>query len=216
MSVKAATSERVEETASKPHSAALIGDLLRLLDVALILLLGLSIYLLYVYPEGPHTVSRYLVTVFVATIISGTTFHWLGVYWGGFLFTRGLRIDRMLVALVIAFALLLSMAFALKISNFYSRVWLVTWFFSSAVVLSVTRLYLGHYIALLAHRGRFANRTVIVGTGTQCGTSRIVTTESTPAISLSSSRSRLSWARTGREKRSRVGVKVTMRKGLLA
>jgi len=167
MSVNAATSERAAETAPKPYSAALIGDLLRLLDVALILLLGLAIYLLYVYPEEPQTGSQYLVTVLVATIMSGMILHWLGVYWDGFLFTRGLRIDRMLVALVVAFALLLSVAFALKISDFYSRVWLVTWFVSSAVLLSIARLCFGHCIARLARRGRFANRTVIVGTGPQ-------------------------------------------------
>ena len=116
MSVEAATSGPAAEAAPKPYSVALIGDFLRLLDVALVLLLGLAIYLLYVYPEEPHTGSQYLVTVLVATIMSGMIFHWLGVYWDGFLFTRGLRIDRMLVALVVAFALLLSVAFALQIS----------------------------------------------------------------------------------------------------
>ncbi len=167
MSVKAAAFEQAAETAPKPYSAALIGDLLRVLDAALILLPGLVIYILYVYPDEPHTGSQYLVTILAATILAGMIFHRLGVYWGGFLFTRGLRIDRMLMALVAAFALLLSVAFALKISDFYSRVWLVSWFISSAVALSAARLTFGHRIARLAQRGRFANRTVIVGTGPQ-------------------------------------------------
>jgi len=167
MSVSAATSERTAETAPRPFSAALIGDSLQLLDMVLFILLGLVIYFLYVYPEEPHTHSQYLVTVLGATIMSYTVFHWLGVYLRGFIFTKGLRIKRMLAALAIVLALIVSIAFALKISDHFSRVWLVTWFVSSAVVLSVSRLYFGYRIALLAKRGRFAIRTVIVGIGPQ-------------------------------------------------
>ena len=65
MSVSAATPDQTGEIAPKPFSAALIGDFLQLLDMALFILLGLTIYFLYVYPEEPHTLGQYLVTVLV-------------------------------------------------------------------------------------------------------------------------------------------------------
>jgi len=167
MSTKIATSEHVAEKAPKPYSPALARDLLQILDMALILSLGLVIYLFYVYPVEPHTLSQYLVTLLIATIMAGLFFHWVGVYSGDVIFTRGLRVQRMLSALVGSFALFLAIAFALKMSSSFSRVWLTSWFFSSAVLLSVSRFYIGHHIAQLARRGRFANRTVIVGTGSQ-------------------------------------------------
>ena len=154
-------------TAPKPYSAALVGDMLRLFDATSILIVGLAIYFVYLYPDEPHTVSRYLVTLLLATIVAGSNFQWLGVYNGDFLFTRGLRVGRMLSTLAITFALLLSIAFAMKVSNFYSRVWVVTWFLTSAALLSLARFYLGYVIRRLAHGGRFANRTIIVGTGAQ-------------------------------------------------
>ena len=167
MSTKIATSEHVAEKAPKPYSPALARDLLQILDMALILSLGLVIYLFYVYPVEPHTLSQYLVTLLIATIMAGLFFHWVGVYSGDVIFTRGLRVQRMLSALVGSFALFLAIAFALKMSSSFSRVWLTSWFFSSAALLSVSRFYIGHHIAQLARRGRFANRTVIVGTGSQ-------------------------------------------------
>jgi Undecaprenyl-phosphate glucose phosphotransferase len=167
MSTETVASEHVADTASKPYSAALVCDLLQIFDVALILLIGLSVYFFYVYPEMPYTGSQYLVTLLIATIIAGLILHWLGVYSGDVVFTKGLRAGRMLSALALSFALFLAIAFALKISSLYSRVWLVTWFFSSAALLSIGRFYLGHYLGQLARRGRFANRTIIVGTGSQ-------------------------------------------------
>ena len=167
MSAEALASDSIAESAPKPYSAALVGDMLRLFDAASILVVGLAIYFVYVYPSEPHTASRYFVTLLVATIMAGSSFHWLGAYTGDFLFARGLRCGRMLSALAVTFALLLSIAFAMKVSNFYSRVWVVTWFLSSATLLSLARFYLDYLIRRLASSGRFANRTVIVGTGAQ-------------------------------------------------
>ena len=89
------------------------------------------------------------------------------MYSGSFVFSRRLRVEQMLAALVIAFALLFTIAFALKISSSYSRVWAMSWFLLSAGSLTLARFILSGWIAHLAGQGRFANRTVIVGTGEQ-------------------------------------------------
>ena len=94
-------------------------------------------------------------------------FQAFGAYSGDFLFSRRLRLDRTLLALAITFACLLSVAFALKSSTTYSRVWAVGWFLASAGVLTFGRLLFHRWIRQSARLGRFALRTVIVGTGEQ-------------------------------------------------
>ncbi|MCH9050842.1 MAG: undecaprenyl-phosphate glucose phosphotransferase [Proteobacteria bacterium] len=153
---------------AKLLSPAVVGDLLRLFDVAVILIVGIGIYFLYVnriYPDAP--ISRYLVTLVISAALGGVLFQWFGVYAGDYIFTRRLRIDRMISAWAVTFALLLTIAFALKITDFYSRIWAVSWYFVTAVLLILGRLMLGSWIRNSAREGRFAKRTAIVGTGPQ-------------------------------------------------
>ncbi len=155
---------------SKLPSPALVGDLLRLFDVAVILIAGLAIYYLYVYqiyPQDRVFKSQYFVSLVISGALGGVLFQWFGVYAGDYIFARGLRIDRMLTAWAVTFGLLLAVAFALKITGFYSRIWAVNWFFATAVLLTFGRLVVGSWVRDLAREGRFAKRTVIVGAGAQ-------------------------------------------------
>ena len=151
----------------RPLSPTIVGDLLRGFDALVVLGAGLGVYYAYVYPMEPQTASRYWVTAIAAAALAGGMFQAFGTYSGDFLFSRRLRLDRMLLALAITFACLLSVAFALKISTTYSRVWAVGWFVASAGVLVVGRLLFHRWIRQSARLGRFALRTVIVGTGEQ-------------------------------------------------
>ena len=153
---------------AKLLSPALVGDLLRLFDVAVILIVGIGIYFLYVNQIYPYTpISRYLVILVISGALAGILYQWFGVYAGDYIFARRLRIDRMLSAWAVTFALLLTVAFALKITEFYSRVWAVSWYFVTAVLLILGRLILGAWVRHSAREGRFAKRTAIVGTGPQ-------------------------------------------------
>ncbi|MFQ5773863.1 MAG: undecaprenyl-phosphate glucose phosphotransferase [Kiloniellaceae bacterium] len=151
----------------KPLSPKVVGDLLRLLDIGLILALGLGIYYLYVHPHEPEAQGRYLVSLLSAGLLASVLFNDLGVYAGDYVFTKSLRTERMLSAWAVTFAVLLAIAFALKISDLYSRVWALGWLASSAAMLALSRAALSRWILLQGRRGRFANRTVIVGVGEQ-------------------------------------------------
>ncbi len=151
----------------RPLSPILIGDLLRFADLVIVGAAGLGIYFLYVFPGHGQISLQYLVSIGIGMLAAGAMFQWLGVYAGDFVFVRMLRAERMLAACALTFAVLLAAAFALKISSFYSRVWTVSWFAGSIVLLSLTRIVLSHWIGRLARQGRFANRTIIVGTGEQ-------------------------------------------------
>ncbi len=151
---------------AKPVSAAVVGGCLRILDILPVGLVGLSVYFVYVY-SGRGVSSQYLAALLMGIITSGILFQWLGAYDGDFLFSKWLRLDRILLGWGITAFVLLFSAFALKISGFYSRVWVVTWFVATAGILSFARIVLSRWILALAREGRFAQRTAVVGAGAQ-------------------------------------------------
>jgi Undecaprenyl-phosphate glucose phosphotransferase len=155
------------DSAHKPYSVGYIADILRALDLGVFLAVGIVVFFVYIYPYEPEAMIQYMVSIALAGLITGVLFHWFGIYSGSLVFSRRLRMGQMLAALMIAFALLLSIAFALKISSYYSRVWVISWFLLSAGLLTLGRYFLGRWIVQLAKSRRFANRTVIIGTGEQ-------------------------------------------------
>ena len=152
---------------SRPLSPTVIGDALRLLDLAVIGAVGLAVYFGYVYSDPPGLSAQYLATIAIGVVTAGLLFQWLGVYAGDFVLANGIRGHWMIAAFAVTFAVLLTAAFALKISSFYSRVWVVSWFVGSLGVLVLVRLLLGQWVRRQAARGAFANRTAIVGVGEQ-------------------------------------------------
>lgn len=159
--------DEADAGASRPISPRVLGDGLRLLDIALILGLGLGIYLAYVHPNEPDTLARYLVALLAGCLLASILFNDLGVYGGDVVVARTLRARRLVLAWAATFAVLLAVAFALKISGLFSRVWVLGWFGGGTVALVLTRLAIRRWINRQARRGRFANRTAIVGTGEQ-------------------------------------------------
>ena len=65
---------------------------------------------------------------------------------------------------------LLAIAFALKISDVYSRVWAFSWFLIGTSALGLFRMALSAWIMQQVRTGHFANRTVILGSGQQAET----------------------------------------------
>jgi Undecaprenyl-phosphate glucose phosphotransferase len=155
-------------TRARPFSPALVVSFLRVFDLFVMGTLGIGIYVVYVYPaDGYVNLQYYLVSIGLASLLTGLVASWVDAYGGDLLTARYLRADRIVVALAITFALLSVIAFALKVTTFYSRVWALSWFVSTMTLLAFGRAVFGRLIAHLAAQGRFANRTVIVGTGAQ-------------------------------------------------
>ena len=160
---------RAVEFGLAPISPVILGTLLRVTDLAVIGMLGLFIYFLYVHSwdasEQSGYLSQYLTTILVALLIASALFQWMGVYAGDHLFSKRLNTDRTLSAWAVTCCALLLIAFSLKISDFYSRVWALSWFLSSFALLALGRVVLAEWIGRLARDGRFAKRTVILGAG---------------------------------------------------
>lgn len=155
----------VAGTYGRPISPAFVGGLLRLLDLSIVGAIACGIYLIHVYPPSGVIDPHYVATIVAALLTSSILFQWFGVYSGDYLFSRRLHIDRILTAWAITCCVLLAIAFTLKISSFYSRLWTLSWFLSTFGALALSRMMLSYWIGNLASEGRFANRTVIVGAG---------------------------------------------------
>lgn len=146
---------------------ALLRDLLRVADLALIGALGIAIYFIQIHPIEPQRLGQYLAALGLAVLLLGVAGQGAGLYQPSVIFERRLRLGRSLAAWGLVFAVLFAVAFALKISDVYSRVWAFSWLLTGTSALGLFRMALSKWIERQIRAGHFANRTVILGTGHQ-------------------------------------------------
>ncbi|MCP4328283.1 MAG: undecaprenyl-phosphate glucose phosphotransferase [Alphaproteobacteria bacterium] len=137
----------------------------RAVDAVAVVLPGISIYALYVLPGENEISSRYAVAFFVTVIVALLNLQWFGTYRKSFILGRNFAIGRLIGALAMTAAGLLVLAFALKITGFYSRVWATSWLTGAIASLIIGRIIFRAWITDRAQAGRFAIRTAIVGVG---------------------------------------------------
>lgn len=142
-------------------------DLLRGTDLVLAGIVGMATYIAYVLPQSGILNMRYPTAICLALLILGVMFQSVGLYRPAVIFERSLRLTRALGTCLLSFALLITIAFALKISSDFSRIWAVTWLIGCLLSMTTTRLLFSIWITKLSRAGHFASRTVILGTGTQ-------------------------------------------------
>lgn len=129
--------------------------------------LGFLIYLIYVESNISLIDGRYLIAIVTATLIYQIVSQWIGAYKVTAQIGDPTYTARALGAWTLTFAILLALAFVMKISSHYSRVWAVSWFFGTSVIILVLRVALGQWLVRRAEEGQFALRTIIVGIGTE-------------------------------------------------
>jgi len=150
----------------KPIPRMLISECLRVFDVATVISAGATAYALYVLP-GSELDNRYPGTIVLGALVAMFVAHRLGAYRLESAFSRSLGAERAVAAWAMTFGLFLAVAFALKISDFYSRVWATSWLLSAASLMLLGRYGLSFLTLRWASQGRFAFRTLIVGVGEQ-------------------------------------------------
>ena len=89
-------------------------------DMVIVAALGYAIYLIYVAPYLFN--SRYFAAIGGGVLCTRLVLHWLGAYDEGVAFKPALHASRVFTGLLISFGILLATAFALKISDHFSRV----------------------------------------------------------------------------------------------
>jgi len=165
---RAATAPLSTEASKRPIPGldlAQVTGLLRLADLAAIVAPAVIIYLVYVWPGHAAVDSRYVTAVLAVATIAVTMIQRSRGYRSDTLLADAPPIGRILSAWGIAIAIGLALAFALKVSDHYSRVWATSWFLLSGLTLALARAAIFRSVRRMAAAGRFASRTALIGAG---------------------------------------------------
>lgn len=142
---------------------------LRLLALGEALMLtgaGLLFYFTYVGFDFSHFYLYCSVTVFLSAIIVTAFFH-SGFYEFDVILKPSSHIYKILGTIGIVFLVLLSLAFALKISAQISRVWVFSWFVTSYFIIYIERNLIKSLVHKMAQTGQLSRRLIIVGASEQ-------------------------------------------------
>lgn len=143
-------------------SSMVIVGTVQALETAMLALLGIGIYFVYV---NHVEFSHYAALIGVSLLISLFAFnitksHEIGVYR-----SRIVQTGRAFGAWAATLGLVLVGMFLLKLGEYFSRVWIVSWFALGAIAIALFRLMVRRKIIQWTREGRLKRRTVIVGGG---------------------------------------------------
>jgi Undecaprenyl-phosphate glucose phosphotransferase len=142
--------------------------LFRSLEALSVVGVGLAMFLFYVHSDILVFFSGgYLIAVTTAVLMYYVLSQWIGAYDRVAQLGDPVHTARALGAWMLTFAILLAVAFLLKISSSYSRIYAVGWFAGTTAMLLVLRIGFGRWVAKRVEHGQLAFRTVIVGLGTE-------------------------------------------------
>ncbi len=160
-----------EAIASRPvetgYSHTVISGFAQAVEAALLAVLGLGIFAVYV--EGT-TPEFYIPLILGAVLLANIAFNVTRTHRMPAYRTVAKQLLRVLGGWTAVFFVLMVGLFLFKASDQVSRVWLVTWYGSGAVALIAYRLALRGLVLHWSATGRLKRRTVIVGGGEAAAT----------------------------------------------
>jgi Undecaprenyl-phosphate glucose phosphotransferase len=152
-------------------SHRMVIDVLALLDIGLVMLsavLAKLFYMAMLLPDNEQQYQPYL----IAGLVGGIVLHYVmrarGLQEASAIDGWSKRIGETVVAIGLAFLLLIAIAYLLKISAFYSRGWLLSWLLLTTLLISASRPLYAYFVSCLAAWGYTARRIAVVGTGAAC------------------------------------------------
>jgi Undecaprenyl-phosphate glucose phosphotransferase len=158
--------DSVPEKASFPLSSNILSGLFSFLDTTMLFLAGvLSFY----FVIGNPFYMREIYLFAIIFIIS--SYFFIGRYAGLYLYTSIMtpvaNFPRLAGACLTSFLLLLALAFSLKISDEFSRIWMYSFFLISVCMVFTVRLTAFWIMGVLARKGVIVRNVVIFGAGEQ-------------------------------------------------
>jgi len=142
-------------------------DVLALVDVGLVILSALLAKLFYIakYLDTEQQHQPYL----VAGLAGGIVLHYVmrarGLQEASAIDGWSKRIGEMVIAIGLAFLVLIAIAYLLKVSASYSRGWLLAWMLLTTLLIIASRPLYAYFVSCLAAWGYTARRVAVVGTG---------------------------------------------------
>lgn len=145
-------------------SPALFTGLMRIWEFAVVALCGIAVYLSYVGAESIHMLE-YLFANILAAALYVIFAQFSSGYRPSVLRKPFRYLGRLIICWAGVFAVLAIVAFLLKISAVYSRIWFAGFVISGFIALTISRFLAAKLMRILARSGRMERRAVIVGGG---------------------------------------------------
>jgi FlaA1/EpsC-like NDP-sugar epimerase len=147
---------------ARAYSPIVIAGAVRLIDFAMISLIGIALYLLYVMPlAGFHW--EYVAAILAMTVAAVICFQAAEIYQVQIFRGQLGQMTRMISSWAFVFLLFIGVSFFAKLGSEVSRLWLSSFFFVGLAALIAERLLLRAMVRNWARQGRLDRRTVIVG-----------------------------------------------------
>lgn len=143
------------------YSGAVIVGIAQAIEALLLATLGFAIHSAYVQIDD----GFYIALIMGAVVAANIAFNVAGTHRIAAYRTAIQQTGRVLAAWSLVFTLIAVGVFLFKASDMVSRVWLVSWFATGAIVLVLFRLSLRAAVQQWTREGKLKRRTVIVGGG---------------------------------------------------
>ena len=150
--------------APSPISPIVLAGFVRMAEFALIVLVGLAVFAVYLSPTEP-LFWRYAVAIFAIAVLSMFAFQTADIYQVQAFRGHEKQYMRLASAWSVVFLIVIGASFFAKAGEMFSRVWLGSFYVSGLVALMVSRKLLFLLVRKWTREGRLTRRTVIVGGG---------------------------------------------------
>ena len=147
-------------------SESVTSEFVRAMDGLIVVLVGAACYWMYV-GRSPDDYQMYLAAIAVNVSMTISFFHYFQLYNFETIIAWPNGMRRVLVSCSIVFLLMVALAFALKISGEFSRVWFFSTFSISAILICVCRGLFKYFLGKSVQAGFLVRNVAIVGFGGQ-------------------------------------------------
>ncbi len=158
----------------KRLSRSIIVDLIAFAEACLVFLSAVAAKTIYldIYTSGGRADVTYIGAAIAGAAVSLAVMHQRGHYNPDRVIGRSLQPAGIFVALASAFLLLILFGYLLKLSETYSRGWLIAWFLLSYGSVLCARALSIAALRHLARKGLFNKSVAIIGASSLCGSLR--------------------------------------------
>jgi len=146
-------------------SKSAVAGIVAVLDACIIFFLGLGIFFLYLDDRAP--ISMYLAAIMITTYLVVHGLHTAGLYQFDRIIHSKQQLGSIVMTCAFTFLVLLAVAYGLKVSEEFSRVWALSWLLLMIVGLKLERLAVAAVIPGLARRAGWTRKIAIYGSGPQ-------------------------------------------------
>lgn len=150
--------------ADRPVSPVILVGMMRIIDLAVLLVAGIAVYIYYLWSEF-GVMWHYMPTLFVGSLLFIFLLQAFDGYNVSAFRAYVVQIGRIFIAWTMVFAFFALVVFFTRWAEEFSRFWLAGWYVVGLAALTVGRIILASQVRLWTRDGRLERRAVIVGGG---------------------------------------------------